>query len=87
MKRRNFIKNILGAGTLGMLGFPAKNIHASAPSFNDYKALVCILLDGEMTPGIHLFQKLLPGIAAMVNFKRGGVTWQLVIQVFICHQH
>ena len=46
MKRRNFIKNILGAGTLGMLGFPAKNIHASAPAFNDYKALVCILLDG-----------------------------------------
>ena len=46
MNRRHFLKNILGAGTLGMFGVSANPLMASAPSFGDYKALVCILLDG-----------------------------------------
>ncbi len=46
MKRRHFLKNVLGAGTMGMLGLPSKPLLAAAPAFSDYKALVCILLDG-----------------------------------------
>jgi uncharacterized protein (DUF1501 family) len=46
MKRRDFIKNVMGAGTMGMLGLSAKPIFAASPSFSDYKAMVCILLDG-----------------------------------------
>ena len=46
MKRRDFIKNVLGAGTMGMLGLSAKPMFAASPSFSDYKAMVCILLDG-----------------------------------------
>ena len=46
MKRRHFLKNILGAGTLGMFGVSTNPLMAIAPSFSDYKALVCILLDG-----------------------------------------
>ena len=46
MNRRRFLKNILGAGTLGMFGVSANPLMASAPAFSDYKALVCILLDG-----------------------------------------
>ena len=46
MKRRRFLKNILGAGTLGMFGVSANPLMASVPAFSDYKALVCILLDG-----------------------------------------
>ena len=46
MKRRNFLKNILGAGTLGMFGDSTNTLMASSPTFSDYKALVCILLDG-----------------------------------------
>ena len=46
MKRRSFLKNILGAGTLGMFGISDNPLMASAPAFSDYKALVCILLDG-----------------------------------------
>jgi len=45
MKRRDFIKNVLGAGTMGMLGMSAKPMFAAYPS-SDYKAMVCILLDG-----------------------------------------
>ena len=46
MKRRRFLKNILGTGTLGMFGAYSIPLMASAPNFSDYKALVCILLDG-----------------------------------------
>ena len=46
MKRRRFLKNILGAGTMGMFGVSTSPLMASAPAFSDYKALVCILLDG-----------------------------------------
>ena len=46
MKRRDFIKNVLGAGTMGMLGLSASQMFAASPSFSDYKAMVCILLDG-----------------------------------------
>jgi len=46
MKRRHFLKNVLGAGTMGMIGLPSKPLLAAAPAFSDYKALVCILLDG-----------------------------------------
>jgi len=71
MKRRNFIKNILGAGTLGMLGFPAKNIHASAPSFNDYKALVCILLDGGNDAWNTFIPKASSGNSGYGKFQEG----------------
>ena len=39
MKRRNFLKNILGAGTLGMFGASTNALMASTPAFSDYKAL------------------------------------------------
>ena len=57
MKRRDFIKNVLGAGTMGMLGLSAKPMFAASPSFSDYKAMVCILWMAGMMPGILSFQK------------------------------
>ena len=44
MRRRKFLKN--GLAGLSMIGLPQIGLNAAVPSFNDYKAMVCIYLDG-----------------------------------------
>ena len=44
MRRRKFLKN--GLAGLSMIGLPQIGLNAAVPNFSDYKALVCIYLDG-----------------------------------------
>ena len=71
MKRRSFLKNILGAGTFGMFGLSTNPLIASAPSFSDYKALVCILLDGGNDAWNTFVPKGLSGSTGYEKYKDG----------------
>ena len=71
MKRRRFLKNILGAGTLGMFGVSTNPLMAFAPSFSDYKALVCILLDGGNDAWNTFVPKGSSGSTGYDNYKAG----------------
>jgi uncharacterized protein (DUF1501 family) len=61
MQRRHFLKSLAGLGSMGALGSAGemlllKQAMAAAPSFDDYKALVCIFLYG----GNDAFNMLIP---------------------------
>jgi Uncharacterized protein conserved in bacteria len=71
MKRRSFLKNILGAGTFGMFGLFNNPLMASAPSFSDYKALVCILLDGGNDAWNTFVPKGISGNSGYDKYKDG----------------
>ena len=71
MKRRHFLKNVLGAGTMGMLGLPSKPLLAAAPAFSDYKALVCILLDGGNDAWNTIVPKGTSGNSGYDKYKEG----------------
>ncbi|SVC77806.1 uncharacterized protein METZ01_LOCUS330660, partial [marine metagenome] len=46
MKRRNFLRKALAGSTLTMMGLPTAQTRAADPGFSNYKALVCVFLDG-----------------------------------------
>ena len=47
MDRRLFMKSGFAASAIGMMGFNSRSSHAFAPpTFNDYKALICLFLHG-----------------------------------------
>ena len=46
MKRRNFLRKALAGSTLTMMGLPTAKTRAVDPGFSNYKALVCVFLDG-----------------------------------------
>ena len=71
MKRRRFLKNILSAGTLGMFGVSTSPLIASTPSFSDYKALVCILLDGGNDAWNTFVPKVTSGNSGYDKYKEG----------------
>lgn len=51
--RRDFMKFLLGSGALGSVGWMPQ-LSAASPNFSDYKALVCIFLNGG-NDGFNMF--------------------------------
>ena len=84
MKRRRFLKNILGAGTMGMFGVSTSSLMASAPAFSDYKALVCILLDGGNDAWNTFVPKGSSGNSGYDKYKDGRGDLTITILRLLC---